>query len=59
MKEATGEVSMTVIVIVILALIGALGAWIFGTNGPAKNFINNFFTSQSNDYNNAKNKNFN
>ena len=44
MKEATGEVSMTVITIVILALLVAIGTWLFaGENAPAKKWIQNIF----------------
>lgn len=40
MKEATGEVSMTVITIVILALLVAIGTWLFaGDDAPAKKWI--------------------
>lgn len=42
MKEATGEVSMTVITIVILALLVGVGTWLFSSNGPARNWINDF-----------------
>ena len=45
MKEATGEVSMTVITIVILALLVGVGTWLFSSNGPARNWINDFFQS--------------
>lgn len=44
MKEATGEVSMTVITIVILALLIAIGTWLFaGDNAPAKKWIEDTF----------------
>lgn len=45
MKEATGEVSMTVITIVILALLVGIGKWLFSANGPARDWINDFFNS--------------
>lgn len=45
MKEATGEISMTVITIVILALLVGVGTWLFSSNGPARNWINDFFQS--------------
>lgn len=47
MKEATGEVSMTVITIVILALLVGLGSWVFSTKGPARNWIDKFFNSDA------------
>lgn len=44
MKEATGEVSMTVITIVILALLVAIGTWLFaGDDARAKKWIENTF----------------
>jgi len=46
MKEATGEVSMTVITIVLLALLVGIGTWLFSANGPAREWINNFFHSE-------------
>lgn len=46
MKEATGEVSMTVITIVILALLVGIGTWLFSANGPARDWINDFFNSE-------------
>ena len=55
MKEATGEVSMTVITIVILALLVGLGTWLFaGDNAPAKSWLNGLFESQVGEYNNGK-----
>ena len=54
MKEATGEVSMTVITIVILALLVGLGTWLFaGDNAPAKNWLENLFEQQVGEYNNG------
>lgn len=48
MKEATGEVSMTVITIVILALLVAIGTWLFaGENAPAKQWIQNIFEEKT------------
>lgn len=48
MKEATGEVSMTVITIVILALLVAIGTWLFaGENAPAKKWIQNVFEEKT------------
>lgn len=48
MKEATGEVSMTVITIVILALLVAIGTWLFtGENAPAKKWIQNIFEEKT------------
>ena len=47
MKEATGEVSGTVITIVIIALIGGVAALLFsGDNPPAKQWIENIFNKQ-------------
>lgn len=52
MKEATGEVSMTVITIVILALLVGLGTWLFaGEKAPAKGWLNNLFDKQVGEYN--------
>lgn len=48
MKEATGEVSMTVITIVILALLVAIGTSLFaGENAPAKKWIQNIFEEKT------------
>ena len=48
MKEATGEVSMTVITIVILALLVAIVTWLFaGENAPAKKWIQNIFEEKT------------
>ena len=48
MKEATGEVSMTVITIVILALLVAIGTWLFaGENAPAKKWIQDIFEEKT------------
>ena len=48
MKEATGEVSMTVITIVILALLVGIGTWLFaGNDAPAKKWIENMFEQQT------------
>lgn len=49
MKEATGEVSMTVITIVILALLVGIGTWLFSSNGPARKWINDFFNNEVTD----------
>lgn len=53
MKEATGEVSMTVITIVILALLVGIGTWLFAANGPARNWIEDLFNKQVDEYNNG------
>lgn len=54
MKEATGEVSMTVITIVILALLVGIASWLFaGDDAPAKGWINNLFNNQVNEYGNG------
>jgi len=50
MKEATGEVSMTVITIVILALLVGLGTWLFGEKGPARGWIEDLFEKQVGEY---------
>lgn len=42
MKEATGEVSGVVVTIVIIALVLALGTWVFSNQG-VKNWIENIF----------------
>lgn len=55
MKEATGEVSMTVITIVILALLVGLGTWLFkGEDAPARKWINEIFEKQTAEYDNGK-----
>ena len=47
MKEATGEVSGTVITIIIVALLLGIGTWLFsGNNAPAKKWIENVFNKQ-------------
>ena len=44
MKEATGEVSMTVITIVILAAVLAIGTWLFaGEDSIGRKWIKNTF----------------
>ena len=54
MKEATGEVSMTVITIVILALLVGIGTWLFaGENAPAKRWITELFENQIDEYDNG------
>ena len=48
MKEATGEVSMTVITIVILALLIGIGTWLFsGENSIGRRWIKNTFEQTS------------
>ena len=48
MKEATGEVSGTVVTIVIVALLLGIGTWLFsGDNAPAKKWIENMFEKQT------------
>lgn len=55
MKEATGEVSMTVITIVILALLVGIGTWLFaGDNAPAKGWLEDLFNKQVNEYETGK-----
>lgn len=49
MKEATGEVSGTVVTIVIVAAILGIGAWLFvGENAPAREWIKGIFESNMN-----------
>ena len=50
MKEATGEVSMTVITIVILALLVGIGTWLFRDGGPARDWISGLFERQVGEY---------
>lgn len=45
MKEATGEVSGTVITIVLVGAVLALGVWLFSSKGPARDWIENIFKS--------------
>ena len=48
MKEATGEVSMTVITIVILALLVGIGTWLFaGEDAIGRRWIENMFEQQT------------
>lgn len=48
MKEATGEVSMTVITIVLVSLLVILGTWLFsGDNAPAKKWIESIFEEKT------------
>ena len=48
MKEATGEVSGTVITIIIVALLLGIGTWLFsGNNAPAKKWIENVSLSEA------------
>jgi len=48
MKEATGEVSGTVITIIIVALLAGIGTWLFaGENAPARQWIQNVFEEQT------------
>ena len=47
MKEATGEVSGTVVTIIIVAALLGIGTWLFaGNNAPAKKWIENVFNKQ-------------
>ena len=47
MKEATGEVSMTVVTIVVVALILAIGTMLFkGNDSLGSKWIQNLFNSQ-------------
>ena len=48
MKEATGEVSGTVITIVIVAAVAVLAGILFQPNGIAQNWITNVFNNQIN-----------
>ncbi len=48
MKEATGEVSGTVITIVLLGLVLAIGVWLFGgENSIGRKWIQNTFERQT------------
>lgn len=48
MKEATGEVSGTVITIIILAMLVGLGTWLFaGENSVGRKWISNVFEQQT------------
>ncbi len=51
MKEATGEVSMTVVTVVILAVLVGLATWLFSENGPARGWFENFFENNTVDLN--------
>ena len=52
MKEATGEVSMTVITIIIVALLLGVATFLFvGDNAPGKKWVENMFNKQIEDYN--------
>lgn len=47
MKESSGELSMTVVVIVgAVALVGLVG-WLLGQDGPAQKYINDWFNTQT------------
>lgn len=49
MKESSGELSMTVVVIVgAVALVGIVG-WLLGDGGPARTWINSWFSNQTTD----------
>ena len=47
MKEATGETSMTVITIVLIAAVLAIGTFVLGNNGIARKWIINVFNRQT------------
>ena len=50
MKEATGEVSGTVVTIIVVALVAGVAALLFaGDNPPAKQWIENIFNKQINE----------
>ena len=50
MKEATGEVSMTVITIIVVALVLTIGYALFqGENAIGKQWIENMFNKQINE----------
>lgn len=49
MKEATGEVSMTVITIVLLVAVLGIGMWLFGgKDSPGRDWIEKTFKQISN-----------
>lgn len=52
MKEATGEVSMTVVTVVILAVLVGLATWLFSEDGPARTWFEDFFENNTVDLNN-------
>ena len=49
MKEATGEVSMTVITIIVVALLLVIGTALFKENGIGQKWIENMFNKQINE----------
>ena len=56
MKETTGEVSMTVITIVLLVVVLGLGMALFGSaNAPGRTWLNNMFNNMTQSGNNAYN----
>lgn len=49
MKEATGEVSMTVVTIVVIALVLGIGTMLFKEDGIGRTWIENIFNKQINE----------
>lgn len=60
MKEATGEVSMTVITIVLLVAVLGIGMWLFGSkNSPGRDWIEQTFNKIGNTTDNITSGDFN
>lgn len=56
MKEATGEVSMTVVTIILIVIVLAIATALFGgKDSPGRMWINNTFNGMTNIGNNAMN----
>lgn len=54
MKEATGEVSMTVITIILIVIVLGIGTALFGGNNSlGRKWINSIFTNMTSTGNNA------
>lgn len=53
MKEATGEVSMTLITIVLLVAVLGIGMFLFGSKGSGRTWIENTFNNITNKGDNA------
>ena len=45
MKDATGELNMTVIAIIVIAALGALAFWLLREGGPLEGAIETLFTN--------------
>lgn len=54
MKEATGEVSMTVITIILIVIVLGIGTALFGgNNSPGRQWINSIFNNMTKTGNDA------